>query len=69
MTADRRVVLLALAASAALTAPAAAQAPPGPPGPPPGNGPDLPASPGTAPPFVAARQRPERSPTRAARVC
>ena len=52
MTADRRVVLLALAASAALTAPAAAQAPPGPPGPPPGNGLDLPASPGTAPPFV-----------------
>lgn len=31
---------------------AQAQAPPGPPGPPPGNGLDLPASPGTAPAFV-----------------
>jgi hypothetical protein len=31
---------------------AAAGAPPGPPGPPPGNGTELPAPPGTAPPFV-----------------
>jgi hypothetical protein len=45
--------LLALVlAATALPATAAAQAPPGPPGPPPGNGTDLPASPGTAQPFV-----------------
>jgi hypothetical protein len=44
------VALLALAAVA--PAGAWAQAPPTPPGPPPGNGSDLPAPPGTAPPFV-----------------
>ena len=44
--------LLILVATAALPATAAAQAPSGPPGPPPGNGTDLPASPGTAPAFV-----------------
>jgi hypothetical protein len=37
---------------ALLAVAAAAGAPPGPPGPPPGNGTDLPAPPGTAPPFV-----------------
>jgi hypothetical protein len=43
---------LLVLAFAATPATALAQAPPGPPGPPPGNGTDLPASPGTAPPFV-----------------
>ena len=46
------MLALALFAAAAAPATAAAQAPPGPPGPPPGNGTDLPASPGTAPAFV-----------------
>jgi hypothetical protein len=45
-------VLVLVLAAAAPPATAAAQAPPGPPGPPPGNGTDLPASPGTAPAFV-----------------
>ena len=47
------VLVLTLAFAAASPSYAAAQAPPGPPGPPPGNGTDLPPSPGTAPPFVA----------------
>jgi hypothetical protein len=46
------LTVLAAVAAVALPAGAAAQAPPGPPGPPPGNGADLPAPPGTAPPFV-----------------
>jgi hypothetical protein len=45
------LLALVLAATAWPTT-AAAQAPPGPPGPPPGNGTDLPHSPGTAPAFV-----------------
>ena len=45
-------LLAFLLAAAALPATAAGQAPPGPPGPPPGNGTDLPTSPGTAPAFV-----------------
>src|SRR6188508_2654831 len=47
----RSVMLIALTLAMA-PAVASAQAPPGPPGPPPGNGTDLPASPGTAPAFV-----------------
>jgi hypothetical protein len=49
-----QVVIAALATAAVLqTAAAAAQGgPPAPPGPPPGNGLDLPSSPGTAPAFV-----------------
>jgi hypothetical protein len=53
----RRIAPIATAAAtaAALAAtPAHAQAPPGPPGPPPGNGVDLPGSPGTAAPNVPA---------------
>jgi hypothetical protein len=47
------IVPLLAAGAAALPATAAAQAtPPGPPGPPPGNGANLPAPPGTAPPVV-----------------
>ena len=46
------LVFAVSATAAAVPATAAAQAPPGPPGPPPGNGTDLPASPGTAAPFV-----------------
>jgi hypothetical protein len=46
------LVLAAVAALAALPAAAGAQGLPSPPGPPPGNGADLPAPPGTAPPFV-----------------
>ena len=45
-------LLAFLLAAAALPATAAGQAPPGPPGPPPGNGTDLPTSPGTEPAFV-----------------
>jgi hypothetical protein len=45
-------LLALLVASAAFPAAAAGQAPPGPPGPPPGNGTDLPSSPGTAPATV-----------------
>jgi len=47
-----RSLLALVLASTAIPATAAAQTPPGPPGPPPGNGTDLPASPGTAPAFV-----------------
>ena len=51
--ARRAIVPFLAAAAAALPASAWAQAtPPGPPGPPPGNGADLPAPPGTAPPAV-----------------
>jgi hypothetical protein len=50
-----RLVVAVMAVSAVLyPASAQAQAPSGPPGPPPGNGLDLPASPGTAPAFVPA---------------
>ena len=53
MTRARGAVAAVLATGAVAFPPAAgAQAPPGPPGPPPGNGLDLPASPGTAPAFV-----------------
>ena len=54
-TAELRRAALVSAVIAAASAPvgAAAQAPPSPPGPPPGNGADLPSSPGTAPPIVA----------------
>ena len=47
-----RPLLVLTAVMLCLPATAAAQAPPGPPGPPPGNGADLPGSPGTAPAFV-----------------
>ncbi len=53
MSIAKPVLVLTLAFAAAMPAVAAAQAPLGPPGPPPGNGTDLPPSPGTAPPFVA----------------
>ena len=53
MTLSRaRGALAAIAVAVLLPAGAQAQAPPGPPGPPPGNGLDLPSSPGTAPAFV-----------------
>jgi hypothetical protein len=45
-------LLVLLLAAAASPATATAQAPPGPPGPPPGNGTDLPSSPGSAPASV-----------------
>jgi hypothetical protein len=47
-TAFARAVGAAAAAAALISAPAAAQAPPNLPGPPPGNGVDVPSSPGTA---------------------
>ena len=47
-----KVTLGALVLAATMPPSAVAQAPPGPPGPPPGNGTELPAPPGTAPPFV-----------------
>ena len=65
MPMTRSLVLAALVLSCAPAA-ASAQAPAGPPGPPPGNGTDLPAPPGTAPAFVAARHR-RRDPGRAGR--